>query len=144
MQMSGLTELVTVANMWRRWEDPRLIMLVLNNRDLSYVTWEQRAMEGEPRFAPSQDLPDVPYGQHAEMLGLIGMRIERPEEVVPALERALAADRPVVIDAVTDPETPNLPPTLTPEIEEKLRSALASDADAADVQRHLEREGVKI
>jgi pyruvate dehydrogenase (quinone) len=144
MQMSGLTELVTVANMWRRWSDPRLIMLVLNNRDLSYVTWEQRAMEGEPRFAPSQDLPDVPYGQHAEMLGLIGMRIERPEEVGPAWERALAADRPVVIDAVTDPETPNLPPSLTPEIAEKLQSALASDPDAADVRRHLEREGVSV
>jgi pyruvate dehydrogenase (quinone) len=142
--MNGLTELVTVANMWKRWDDPRLIMLVLNNRDLSYVTWEQRAMEGDPRFAPSPDLPDVPYAKHAEMLGLIGMRIERPEEVGSAWERALRADRPVVIDAVTDPETPTLPPKLKPEIERKIRASLAHDPDAENVRRHLKEEALQI
>jgi pyruvate dehydrogenase (quinone) len=97
MQMSGLTELVTIAKYWREWSDPRLIVLVLNNRDLAYVTWEQRAMAGEPRFAPSQDLPDVPYARYAELLGLTGIVIDRPEDVGPAWDRALTSDRPVVI-----------------------------------------------
>jgi pyruvate dehydrogenase (quinone) len=144
MQMSGLTELVTVAKEWRNWRDPRLIALVLNNRDLSYVTWEQRAMEGEARFAASQDLPDVPYGRYAELLGLIGIRVERPEEVGPAWERALSADRPVVIDAVTDPNTPNLPPTLPDQVKQKLEQALTKDPDAASIERHLKADGLKV
>ena len=144
MQMSGLTELVTVAKEWRNWHDPRLIALVLNNRDLSYVTWEQRAMEGEARFAASQDLPDVPYGRYAELLGLVGIRVERPEEVGPAWERALAADRPVVIDAVTDPNTPNLPPELPDQVREKLEQALTKDPDAAEIDAHLAADGLKV
>ena len=40
MQMSGLSELVTIAKYWRLWAGPRLVVLVLNNRDLAYVTWE--------------------------------------------------------------------------------------------------------
>jgi pyruvate dehydrogenase (quinone) len=144
MQMSGLTELVTVAKEWRNWQDPRLIALVLNNRDLSYVTWEQRAMEGEARFAASQDLPDVPYGRYAELLGLVGIRVERPEEVGPAWERALSADRPVVIDAVTDPNTPNLPPTLPEQVKQKLEQALTKDPDAAEIEARLAADGLKV
>ena len=50
MQMNGLAELVTVADLWQSWSDPRFVIHVLHNRDLSFVTWEQRAMEGAPRF----------------------------------------------------------------------------------------------
>ena len=50
MQMNGMNELITVAKYWQRWTDPRLIVLVLNNRDLNQVTWEQRVMEGDPKF----------------------------------------------------------------------------------------------
>ncbi|AGL18947.1 thiamine pyrophosphate-requiring protein [Actinoplanes sp. N902-109] len=110
MQMTGLAELVTVAARWRDWADPRFVVCVLNNRDLAEVSWEQREMEGEPRFATSQDLPDVPYAGFAELLGLRGVRITTPEEVEPAWAQALRADRPTVIDAVVDPATPLLPP----------------------------------
>ena len=43
------------------WPDQRLIVLVLHNNDLNQVTWEQRAMEGDPKFDASQDLPDFDY-----------------------------------------------------------------------------------
>jgi len=132
MQMSGLTELVTVAESWQTWSDPRLIILILNNRDLSYVTWEQRAMEGEARFEASQVLPDIPYATYAQMIGLNGVRIERPEDIGAAWEAALTSDRPFVIDAVTDPNVPTIPPQPTQQVREKVEKALASEG-----QEHL-------
>jgi pyruvate dehydrogenase (quinone) len=110
MQMNGLAELITVASRWRDWADPRFVVCVLNNRDLTEVSWEQREMEGEPRFAASQDLPDVPIAGWARLLGLDGVRVTRPDEVEPAWEQALSAPRPFVIDAVVDAAIPLLPP----------------------------------
>jgi pyruvate dehydrogenase (quinone) len=145
MQMSGISALIDVAKGWRRWRDPRLIVLALNNRDLSYVTWEQRAMEGEPKFSASQDLPDVPFARYAELLGLRGIRVEHPAEVAPALDEALAADRPVVIDALVDPSVPPLPPELTDKQRESLAKALAGgDPDAAAVREQLRVEGYEV
>jgi pyruvate dehydrogenase (quinone) len=112
MQMNGLLELITVADRWRSWADPRFVVLVLNNRDLNEVTWEQREMEGDPRFPASQDVPDFPYAAYAEMLGLRGIRVDDPDAVGPAWEQALSADRPVVVEAVVDPAVPLLPPHL--------------------------------
>jgi pyruvate dehydrogenase (quinone) len=113
MQMNGINELITIAKYWRRWSDPRLVVLVLNNRDLNQVTWEQRALEGDPKFEASQDIPDFPYARYAELIGLKGVRIESPDEIADAWDDVLAADRPAVLEAVTDPEVPPLPPHIT-------------------------------
>jgi pyruvate dehydrogenase (quinone) len=113
MQMNGINELITIAKYWRSWSDPRLDVLVLNNRDLNMVTWEQRALEGDPKFEASQDLPDFPYARYAELLGLEGIRVESPEQIGAAWEQVLEADRPAVFEAVTDPEVPLLPPHIT-------------------------------
>jgi pyruvate dehydrogenase (quinone) len=113
MQMNGINELITVAKYWQRWSDPRLIVLVLNNRDLNQVTWEQRALEGDPKFEASQDIPDFPYARYAELVGLKGVRVESPEEIATAWDEVLAADRPAVLEAVTDPEVPPLPPHIS-------------------------------
>ncbi|HET9124550.1 MAG TPA: thiamine pyrophosphate-requiring protein, partial [Solirubrobacteraceae bacterium] len=115
MQMNGLAELITVAKYWRQWSDPRFCVMVLNNRDLNQVTWELRAMAGEPRVPTTQDIPDVHYAEWAELIGLKGIRVERPEQVADAWREALAADRPVLIEAITDPEVPPLPPHITVE-----------------------------
>ncbi|MFW6775399.1 thiamine pyrophosphate-requiring protein [Nocardioides sp. CPCC 205120] len=109
-QMTGLAELVTVASRWRDWADPRFVLLVLANRDLAEVTWEQREMEGEPRFDTSQSLPDVPYAGWADLLGLRGIRLDDPADVDDVWRAALSADRPVVIEAVVDADVPLLPP----------------------------------
>jgi pyruvate dehydrogenase (quinone) len=113
MQMNGLNELITIAKYWRRWSDPRLVVLVLNNSDLNQVTWEQRVMEGDPRFEASQDVPDFDYAHFARQLGLRGVRVESPEQIGGAWDEALAGDRPFVLDVVTDPEVPPLPPHIT-------------------------------
>jgi pyruvate dehydrogenase (quinone) len=113
MQMNGLNELITVAKYWREWSNPQLVVLVLNNRDLNQVTWEQRALAGDPRFEGSQAIPDFPYARYADQLGLLGIRVDTPEQIGPAWDRALAADRPVVFEAITDPNVPPLPPHIT-------------------------------
>jgi pyruvate dehydrogenase (quinone) len=100
---------VARAARWRDWADPRFVLCVLNNRDLAEVSWEQRETEGEPRFAASQDPPDVPYAEWARVLGLDGTRVAAPEDVDGAWKRAPSADRPFVIDALVDPAIPLLP-----------------------------------
>jgi pyruvate dehydrogenase (quinone) len=110
MQMAGLAELITVSRLWPGWTDPRFVVCVFNNRDLAEVSWEQREMEAEPRFPASQALPDFPYAGYAELLGLTGIRVDDPEDLAGAWRQALAADRPVLIEVITDPSTPLLPP----------------------------------
>jgi pyruvate dehydrogenase (quinone) len=136
MQMNGINELITIAKYRERWSDQRLVILVLNNRDLNQVTWEQRAMSGDPKFEGSQNLPDFPYARYAEMLGLKGIRVDSPDQVEPAWREALAADRPVVYEAVTDPEVPPLPPHITIEQAKALSSALiGGDPNAREIIR---------
>jgi pyruvate dehydrogenase (quinone) len=113
MQMNGNAELLTIAKYWREWKDPRLVILVLHNDDLNQVTWEMRAMEGDTEYRASQELPNFPYADYAEMIGLRGIRVDHPDAVADAWDRALAADRPVVLEAITDPDVPPLPPHIT-------------------------------
>jgi pyruvate dehydrogenase (quinone) len=127
MQMNGLNELITVAKYWERWSDPRLVVLVLNNRDLNQVTWEQRALEGDPRYPATQDIPDFPYARYAEMIGLKGVRIDAPDDVAAAWDEVLASDRPAVLEAVTDPSVPPLPPHITLKQAKAMMLALAHD-----------------
>lgn len=113
MQMLGMSSLITAAKYWREWQDPRMIICVLNNGDLNQVTWELRAMGGFPKVEATQNIPQLNYAQYAELLGLGGIRVERPEQVGPAWDAALNADRPVLIDAVVDPNMASLPPHIT-------------------------------
>jgi pyruvate dehydrogenase (quinone) len=113
MQMNGLAELLTVARYRERWADQRFYVLVLHNNDLNQVTWEQRVLQGNPKYAASQDLPDFDYAGFANSVGLRGIRVETPEQVGPAWHEALTSDRPVVIDALCDPDVPPLPPHIT-------------------------------
>ena len=110
MQMNGIAELITVASRWQDWADPRFVVLVLHNQELAEVTWEQRETEGDPRFTTSQSLPAFPYADYGRLLGLEGIRVDDPADVGAAWDRALAADRPVVLEAVVDPDVPLLPP----------------------------------
>jgi pyruvate dehydrogenase (quinone) len=110
MQMIGINGLVTIADRYRHWADPRLVVIVLNNGDLNMVTWEQRVISGDPRFEDSQRLPRFAYAEYARMLGLAGLRVDRPDAIASALDEALRADRPALVEVVTDPNVPPLPP----------------------------------
>jgi pyruvate dehydrogenase (quinone) len=124
MQMNGMAELITAQKYYKEWADPRLVVLVLNNRDLNQVTWEQRAMQGDPMNPMTQRIPDVRYGDFAELIGLRGVRIEQPEDIGDAWRQAFEADRPFVIDAVCDPNVPPLPPHIRSDQARALMKAL--------------------
>jgi pyruvate dehydrogenase (quinone) len=113
MQMNNMAELITVAKYWKQWADPRWICMVLNNGDLNQVTWEQRVMNGDPKFPASQDIPSIPYHAYAELIGLKGIYVDKDEDMGAAWSAALAADCPVVIEVKADPNIPPLPPHIT-------------------------------
>jgi len=143
MQMNGLNELITAAKYWQEWDDPRLVVLVLNNRDLNLVTWEQRVLSGDPKFAASQELPDFGYAKFAESLGLVGVRVDTPDAVGAAWDRVLSADRPAVLEAVVDPNVPPLPPHISMEQAKNFaKSVWSRDAEALGFLKQTAKEGV--
>ncbi len=125
MQMNNMAELITVSKYWKRWQDPRWIVCVFNNQDLNQVTWEQRVMEGNPKFEATQRIPDVPYHRFGELIGLKGIYCADPDQVGEAWREALAADRPVVLEFKTDPEVPPLPSHITLEQAKHFMSTIA-------------------
>jgi pyruvate dehydrogenase (quinone) len=125
MQMLGINALIDIAHYAPQWTDQRLVIVVLNNRDLNQVTWEQRVMSGDPKLEASQVLPDFDYAGYARLLGLHGVRVDTPEGVGPALDEALAAGGPAVVEFVTDPEVPPLPPHVRFEQAKQFAHALA-------------------
>jgi pyruvate dehydrogenase (quinone) len=127
MQMSGLNALITVAQRYREWPDPRFVILVLNNGDLNYVTWEQRVMEGDPRFAPSQNLFDFDYTGYAKLLGLEALKLTDPTRVEDAWKEAFAAKKPFLLEVVVDPRVPTLPIELTEDQQQNLKRAFDAE-----------------
>ncbi len=140
MQMNGINELITVASRWRDWADPRFVVLVLDNGDLAEVSWEQREMEGDPRFPVSQTVPAFPYADYAELLGLRGIRVDDPADLADAWRDALAADRPCVLHAVTDRDTPLLAPRTPASKVEQMQRGLAQEPDGARAREQLDAQ----
>ncbi len=91
-------ELVTAAS-----ERIPVKIAILNNAYLGMVRqWQE--MFYEERYSEVYLSPDLPdYKMWAEAMGCVGMRVESPEDVLPAIQRANEIDdRPVVIDFRTD------------------------------------------
>jgi pyruvate dehydrogenase (quinone) len=141
MQMNNMAELITVAKYWRDWPDHRWIVCVFNNEDLNQVTWEQRIINGDPKFEASQQIPNVSYSRFAEMIGLRGIYVDSPDLMGSAWEQALASDIPVVLEVKTDPEVPPLPPHITLQQAKNFSIALAKgDPDEVGVIRGAARQ----
>ena len=140
MQMNNMAELITVAKYMDRWADKRLVTCVFNNQDLNEVTWEQRVMNGNPRFDASQDIPDVAYSKFAELIGLQGIYVDDPKDLGEAWDQALSADRPVVLEVKTDPEIAPLPPHISLKEAKQFMFAMTKDDDAAHVLRDTARQ----
>jgi pyruvate dehydrogenase (quinone) len=140
MQMNGLAELITISRYWPEWRDPRLVVAVLHNDDLNQVTWEMRAMAGAPKFVESQALPDVDFAGFAASLGLAALHVDKPEEVAPAWDQALAADRPTVLDVRCDPNVPPVPPHAT---FDQMKSAASALLQGDEDRWGVLKQGVK-
>ncbi len=140
MQMIGNNALITAAKYWRQWEDPRMIVFVLNNGDLNQVTWEMRAMGGFPMVTETQQLPDFPFAEYAELLDLKGIRVEDRDDVADAWDEAFAADRPVVYELMADPDIPPIPPHVkSQQVRSMTKAILSGDERTRDVIR----QGIK-
>jgi len=144
MQMLGNNGLITISKYWKEWSNPLLIILVLNNRDLNQVTWEQRAMEGDPKYEASQDIPDFPFARYAELLGLRGIFVNKPEQIGEAWDQALSSDRPVVLEAYTDPNVPTLPPHISfKEAEMFAKALIKGDPEEIGIIRQTFKDAVE-
>jgi pyruvate dehydrogenase (quinone) len=140
MQMNNMAELITIAKYYERWPDKRLVVCVFNNEDLNEVTWEQRVMNGNPRYDASQDIPDVRYSQFAEQIGLKGIFVDKPKDLASAWDAALSADRPVVLEVKTDPEIAPLPPHISFKEAKGFMMSMVRDDDAGHVIRDTARQ----
>jgi pyruvate dehydrogenase (quinone) len=141
MQMLGNNCLINISRYWPEWDDARLIVCVLNNQDLSLVTWEQRVMAGDPKFEIAQQVPAFSYARYAEQLGLKGIEVSNPEKIGDAWNIALAADRPTVIDAKTDSNVPPLPPHISfAQARGYLSSIMKGDPESMAMLRQTAKE----
>lgn len=142
-QMNGMSELITVKRyLDRLGGSPPLVFCVLNNRDLNQVTWEQRAMGGDPKYPGSQDIPDVPYAEIARLLGLDGVRCEEPERVGEVWDEVLSTgrSRPVVVEFLVDPAIAPIPPHITGEQGRKTAKAAVRDPERGAIARRGVRQ----
>jgi pyruvate dehydrogenase (quinone) len=140
MQMNGLNEMITVAKYWRQWSNPHFICLVLNNRDLNQVTWEERIQIGAGKTESTQSIPDFPYARYAELLGLKGIFCNDPDKVGAAWDEALAADRPVILEFFTDPNVPPLPPHITAKEAVHFMTMIPSEPELGSVLKNSAKE----
>lgn len=133
MQMNGLNVMITISKYWKQWSNPKLVVLVLNNQDLNQVTWEERVQLGKGKTEATQAIPDFPYHKYAELLGLKGIYVDDPSRVAAAWDEALNADRPVILEARTDPNVPPLPPHITLQQAKAFLSSLPTEPERASV-----------
>lgn len=132
-QMNGMAEMITVKRYRDRLSKGPLVFCVFNNQDLNQVTFEQRAMGGEPKFEGSQRIPDVPYAEFAKLLGLTGIRCDDPAKIGDAWDQALAAGGPAVLEVVVDPDIPPVPPHISFDMAKKTAKAVIKDPDRVSI-----------
>jgi pyruvate dehydrogenase (quinone) len=140
MQMNGLNVMITISKYWKQWSNPRLIVMVLNNRDLNQVTWEERIQLGVGKTESTQSIPDFPYHKYAELLGLKGIFVDDPEKLGSAWDEALTADRPVILECYTDPNVPPLPPHITLEEAKNFMTMMTSEPELGSVLKNSAKQ----
>jgi len=140
MQMNGINVMITISKYWKKWSNPRLIVLVLNNRDLNQVTWEERISLGSGKTESTQSIPDFPYHRYAELIGLKGIFVDNPDRVGAAWDEALAADRPVILEAYTDPNVPPLPPHITLKDAKNFMMMMRDEPELGSVLKNTAKE----
>lgn len=140
MQMNGLNVMITISKYWKEWSNPSLIVMVLNNQDLNQVTWEERVQLGAGKTESTQSIPDFAYDRYAELLGLKGIVVRKPDEIGPAWDEALAADRPVILNIYTDPNVPPLPPHITLKDAKNFTTMTVSEPELASVLKNSAKE----
>ncbi|RZA04717.1 MAG: ubiquinone-dependent pyruvate dehydrogenase, partial [Proteobacteria bacterium] len=84
--------------------------IIFNNSSLAFVELEMKAAG---YLETATDLKNPNFAKLAEAAGIVGIRVENPEELIPALERAIAEPGPVVIDVLVPRMELSIPPTIS-------------------------------
>jgi pyruvate dehydrogenase (quinone)/pyruvate oxidase len=100
-----------------------ITVVIIKNNTLGQIKWEQIVFLGNPEYGCDLHNPD--FAKFAEACGGVGITVERPEEIRPALERALSSGRPTVIEVLVDPFEPPMPARLSAEQSLHFAEALA-------------------
>jgi pyruvate dehydrogenase (quinone) len=140
MQMNGLNVMITISKYWKQWSNPHLVVLVLNNRDLNQVTWEERIELGAGKTESTQSIPDFPYHKYAELIGLKGIFVDNPDNVGRAWDEALSANCPVILEAYTDPNVPPLPPHITLKDAKNFLAMMPTEPELGSVLKNSAKE----
>jgi pyruvate dehydrogenase (quinone) len=144
MQMLGINGMITIASYKKRWKNQRFMILVLNNGDLNMVSWEQRVMDGDKKFVASQDVPKFNYAEYAKILGFEGIRIEKEDDIIPALDKAMTLQKPVLVDVLSDPNVPPLPPHISfKQMKAFTSSIVKGDVDAWDMIKQTYKDVIE-
>lgn len=88
-----------------------IVVVVIKNNVLGQIKWEQIVFLGNPEYGV--ELQPIDFAKYAEACGGVGISVERPEDIAPALERALALKKPCVVEVLVDPFEPPMPPKVT-------------------------------
>ncbi len=104
------------------------------------MTWEERVQLGVGKTESTQSIPDFPYARYADLIGLKGVYVDDPEKVGAAWDEALSADRPVILEARTDPNVPPLPPHITLEEARHFMTMLETEPERGSVVKNSVKE----
>jgi len=87
-------------------------VVVFNNHALGFVELEMKAA-GILDFATELHNPD--FAKLAESADILGLRVNTPEEVRPALTQAFQHDGPALIEVIVNRQELSMPPTIQPD-----------------------------
>lgn len=87
-------------------------MVVFNNSSLGFVELEMKAA-GLVGFGT--DLLNPDFARLADSAGILGVRVEKPEDLRPALTRAFEHDGPALVDVIVNRQELSLPPSISAE-----------------------------
>ena len=99
-----------------------ITVVIIKNNTLGMIKWEQMVFLGNPEYGV--ELQPIDFVKFAEACGGVAFRCERPNEVRGALEAALSANKPAVVEAVVDPFEPPMPARITQEDAVNMAKAL--------------------
>jgi thiamine pyrophosphate-dependent acetolactate synthase large subunit-like protein len=86
-------------------------VIVFNNSAFGFVKMEME-VSGLPPFPDATSLVNPDFSAYAKACGGDGVRVEHAKDIVPAIEQAIASDKPFIIDAVVSSGELSMPPTL--------------------------------
>lgn len=87
-----------------------LVVIVLNNHKIAMIKFEQEVM-GNAEFGTDLHNPD--FARYADICGGIGYHVEKPEELLPVLNKAISANKPCIVDVIVDASEAPLPAKVT-------------------------------